>query len=86
MGAVRGWGLAIALDMASESRRHFFSSLARSSYASFVQVEGGDPGSVSRAYKKAVLHFHPDRHVNSPLPAQIYAEEAFKIISEASKS
>lgn len=51
-----------------------------------MQVEGSEANGISRAYKKAVLHFHPDRHVNSPVPAQIYAEEAFKIISEAAKS
>ena len=51
-----------------------------------MQVDGFDCGSVTKAYKRAQLHFHPDRHVNSPLENQIYAEEAFKIISEAAKS
>ena len=45
-----------------------------------------DIGSVLKAYKRAVVHFHPDRHVNTPLDNQIYAEEAFKIISDAAKS
>ena len=48
-----------------------------------MQVEGVGSIGVSKAYRKALLHFHPDRHIGSPLETQLYFEEAFKVISEA---
>ena len=48
-----------------------------------VQVEGIAPAKIAQAYKKALLHYHPDRHVSASLEQQLYAEEVFKIISQA---
>ena len=51
-----------------------------------MQVEGVGSAGVSKAYRKALLHFHPDRHVGSPLETQLFSEEAFKIISAANNT
>jgi len=51
-----------------------------------VQVDGITAAHVAKAYRKALLHFHPDRHVGDPLETQIYSEEAFKVVSEAANS
>jgi len=49
----------------------------------FLQVEGGAATHVAKAYRKALLHFHPDRHVGASLETQLFSEEAFKVVSEA---
>lgn len=51
-----------------------------------IPVDGGflaTPAQLEKAYKKAMILFHPDKHVSKGLEKQIEAEEAFKIISHA---
>lgn len=49
-----------------------------------IPVQGGvaaTSAQVDKAYKKAMIMFHPDKHVNRGLENQLEAEESFKIIS-----
>ena len=51
-----------------------------------IPVDGGftaTSAQVDKAYKKAMVMFHPDKHVNKGLEKQLEAEESFKIISHA---
>lgn len=51
-----------------------------------IPVDGGfAPTKVQlqKAYKKATIMFHPDKHVRAGLQKQLEAEETFKIISHA---
>ena len=51
-----------------------------------ISVEGGHLATdkqIEKAYKKATVQFHPDKHVTSDLARQIEAEETFKMLSEA---
>ncbi|KAK9842758.1 hypothetical protein WJX74_001897 [Apatococcus lobatus] len=53
-----------------------------------IAIDGFPPYSkanVDKAHRKAMLRYHPDRHVNASLQQQIEAEEMFKIISMAPK-
>ena len=51
-----------------------------------IQIEGGHLATekqIEKAYKRATVQFHPDKHVTSDLARQIEAEETFKMLSEA---
>ncbi|KAL3133677.1 hypothetical protein ABBQ32_008178 [Trebouxia sp. C0010 RCD-2024] len=51
-----------------------------------IPIDGGfaaTPAQLDKAYKKAMIMFHPDKHVNKGLERQLEAEEAFKIVSHA---
>ena len=51
-----------------------------------IPIDGGfaaTPAQLDKAYKKAMIMFHPDKHVNKGLEKQLEAEEAFKIVSHA---
>lgn len=51
-----------------------------------ILIEGGmlaNDKQIDKAYKKAAVLFHPDKHVNADLAKQVEAEETFKIISAA---
>lgn len=51
-----------------------------------ISVEGGHLATdkqIEKAYKRATVQFHPDKHVTSDLARQIEAEETFKMLSEA---
>ena len=51
-----------------------------------IPVEGGlvpTQAQLQKAYRRATILFHPDKHVNAGLEKQLAAEEAFKIISHA---
>lgn len=51
-----------------------------------VFIEGGNLASdkqIEKAYRKATVLFHPDKHVKSEVTRQVEAEETFKILSEA---
>ena len=51
-----------------------------------IPIEGGfvpTQTQLQKAYRKATIMFHPDKHVNAVLQKQLEAEETFKIISHA---
>ncbi|KAL0039585.1 hypothetical protein WJX77_002700 [Trebouxia sp. C0004] len=51
-----------------------------------IPIEGGfapTQAQLQKAYKKATIMFHPDKHVRAGLQRQLEAEETFKIISHA---
>ena len=51
-----------------------------------IPIEGGfapTQAQLQKAYKKATIMFHPDKHVRAGLHKQLEAEETFKIISHA---
>ena len=51
-----------------------------------IPVDGGlspSQAQIQKAYKKATIMFHPDKHVGAGLQKQLEAEETFKIISLA---
>ena len=51
-----------------------------------IPVDGGimaTPAQLEKAYKKAMVMFHPDKHVSKGVEKQLEAEESFKIISHA---
>ena len=51
-----------------------------------IPIEGGfapTQAQLQKAYKKATIMFHPDKHVRAGLSKQLEAEETFKIISHA---
>ena len=51
-----------------------------------IPIDGGfvaTHAQLEKAYKKAMILFHPDKHVNKGLEKQLEAEESFKIISHA---
>ena len=51
-----------------------------------IPIDGGfmaTHAQLEKAYKKAMILFHPDKHVSKGLEKQLQAEESFKIISHA---
>lgn len=51
-----------------------------------IPIDGGfvpSQAQLQKAYKKATIMFHPDKHVGAGLQKQLEAEETFKIISHA---
>lgn len=46
---------------------------------------GAVPESIAKNYKRAFVFLHPDKWRNKPLKDQVWAEEVFKLISEASE-
>jgi curved DNA-binding protein CbpA len=44
------------------------------------------PQALRKAYRLAVMRFHPDRQRHSSLAERVKAEEAFKVISQKSEA
>ena len=51
--------------------------------ASATDVAGLGPHALRRAYHKACLQLHPDRHALSSPRTQVFAEELFKVLSSS---
>ena len=71
-----------------QARTRGFKTLAGILLALGIEVEGRHMATsqqLTKAHRKAMLRFHPDRFASAPLAEQVRAEELFKIISHAPK-